>query len=111
MNIQRIVGIVICLCGLVMIGAAFYINGQVEQGRQEIAAGQQKINQVKGIFSLTSQTKPLGDTLTSSGQQRIAMGQQQADEYAALANKLQIGGIVLAIVGLGIALFWRTRRN
>ena len=111
MNFKRVLGIVICLCGLALIGVSIYIKGQVAEGQQEIEAGQRKIDQTKTLFSIVPQTKKLGDTLTASGQRRINAGQQQVEEYTALANKLQISGIVLAIVGAGIAIICRSRKS
>jgi hypothetical protein len=109
-NFKRILGIVSCVAGLVLIGVAFYIKGHVAEGKAQIAEGQQKIDQTKSLFSIVPQTKNLGDTFTSSGQKRIDAGQQQVAEYTALANKLQIAGIVLAIVGAGIAILCGKRK-
>ena len=111
MNFTRILGIVICVCGLVLIGVSFYIHSQVAQGREQIAAGQNQIDQTNKLFSIVPQTKDVGSTLTKSGQQRVNMGQQQADEYESRANKLQIAGIVLVIVGAGIAILGGKRKK
>jgi hypothetical protein len=110
-NFKRILGIVICLCGLALIGASFYIHNQVAEGRGQIAAGQQKIDRTNKLFSITPQTKDVGSTLTKSGQERVNAGTMEADQYEALANKLQIAGIALVIVGAGIAILCGRRKR
>lgn len=105
MNIRKILGILLFLGGLGMLGASFYINTQVIQGKQQIAEGQRKVDRAKTPFSLTPITQPIGGALTKSGQGKIDNGQQQVDYYEMLAAQLQMGGIIAAIAGLGLFIF------
>ena len=111
MGSKKLLGIIVLACVLVMVGASFYIKARVAEGKEQIAAGQKKINTTNSLFSIVPGTKEVGDGLTSSGQRRINEGQQQVTEYEALANKLQMGGILLSIVGVAILLLWKDKRR
>ncbi len=92
----------IFIIGLVMLGASFYIKNQVLQGRMQISSAQSQVDTGKSIFGASSTTKPVGNVLFGGAQSQIDAGSAQADYYANMANWLQIGGIVLMIVGAGI---------
>ena len=99
---NKVLGIVILIIGLVMLGASFYIKNQVLQGRMEISSAQSKVDTGKSLFGTTPATKPAGNILFSGAQNQIDAGTATADYYAQMANWLQIGGIILIIVGAGI---------
>lgn len=100
--IKRIIGIIIAVGGIVMIGIAHYIKGQVEEGKIQISEGQQQVDQTNKLFSMSPYTKGIGEGLTSSGQRQINQGKQDVAYYTMVANRLRIGGIVAIVVGLGV---------
>jgi hypothetical protein len=99
---NKVLGIVILIIGLVMLGASFYIKNQVLQGRMQISSAQSKVDTGKSLFNMSPTTQPAGNMMFSGAQSQIDAGSAQADYYAQMANWLQIGGIVLIIVGAGI---------
>lgn len=102
MNIKRILGLILLIGGIGMVFVAQYISSQVEQGKEEIASAQKKVNQANSLFSLSPTTKELGKGFSDSAQKKIAAGTQEAKEYELLASRLQIGGIVFAVLGIGL---------
>ncbi len=108
---KRIFGILIFIVGVVLICYAQYIKKQVAEGTLKVSSAKQSVETGKGLFSMTPVTKEVGNLVTGSAEKKIAAGQEQIDYYSSLANKMQIGGIVLVIVGAGmVILFWRRRR-
>ncbi len=99
---NKVLGIVILIIGIVMLGASFYIKNQVLQGRAEISSAQSKVDTGTSLFNMSSTTKPVGGAVFGGAQSQINAGSAQADYYAQMANWLQIGGIILIIVGAGI---------
>ena len=97
MSIQRIFGIIVLIGGIVLIGFSMYIKSEVIAGNEQIAEGEQKINTADKLFSLSPTTKELGGQLTKGGKEKIAKGKEEISYYKDLANKLEIGGIVLIV--------------
>jgi hypothetical protein len=110
MSSQRIIGLIALIAGVILIGFAMYIKQEVVSGNAQIARGEQKINTTEKVFSLTPTTKQLGSGFTKSGKEQIAKGKEEIAYYTNLANKLQITGIILLIVGGGILIFGKKRR-
>ncbi len=108
----RLFGILVLIAGVVMIGAAQYIYGEVSQGREQISSGERSVSQGKKLFGVNPVSKEVGNTVIfNRADSRIAAGKMQADHYANLASKLEIGGIVAVLVGGGmIALSFRKKR-
>jgi cytoskeletal protein RodZ len=103
MRLRRMVGIFVLIGGGILIFIAHYINTQVAQGREEIGNAQQKVSWGKSIFGLTPYSKAIGQKiLFDPADQKIQAGEQKASEYETVANYLEIGGIILIAVSLGI---------
>ena len=103
MNLKRIIGILVCIAGVVLILFASYINNQVAAGKEQVASGQKKVDQGKTLFGLNPYTKAVGQkVIFDSADQKIKAGQEEIANYETLAGRLQIGGIVLIVAGLGI---------
>lgn len=97
---------IVLLLGIVMVGVSQHIQGRVFEGRQEISSGEQKVETGRRVFGVNPVSKEVGDTVIfNSADKKIAAGKQQADEYEALANQLQTGGIIAIIVGAAMILF------
>lgn len=109
MKANKILGIILIIAGLVMLGASFYIKNQVLQGRAQISSAQSKVDTGKSIFSLSPNTKPVGNAIFGGAQSQIDAGSAEANYYANMANGLQIGGIIAIIVGAAILFFARKK--
>ncbi len=99
MIFRRIISILVILIGVAMIFGTMYIREQIEEGKQKIAHAQEKVDQGNGLFGLTPFTRPIGKEATSSIQKKIEEGQGQIEKYEQIADNLQIGGIVLIVLG------------
>lgn len=111
MNIRRILGVVVLIVGLALIVASQYIKGRVAEGESQISSAQEKVNQGSKLFSLSPYAKPIGEKMTESAQQKINAGKEQASQYGQLADQLQIGGIVLIVLGAVIILIPRKSKR
>ncbi len=110
MSIQRIIGLIVLIGGIVMLCISMYIKTQVLAGNEQIASGEQKLNTVDKVFSFSPATKDFGSQVTKSGKAKIAKGKEEIAYYTALANQLQVGGIVFLIAGGAIFLFGKKRK-
>ena len=110
MNFRRILGIIILLAGLGSIGTSLYIKKEVAKGREQIASGQQKVDQTKTIFGMSSAIKPVGEVLTASGQSQINQGRHDVAYYEKLSDWLMTGGVIAVILG-GTLLFFPSRKD
>ena len=109
MKKKQWIGVILIVVGAILMFFSHHIAEQVAVGRGEIARRQQQVNSVNKLFSGSETTKPIGELLTGSGQRRINEGIAEADYYDALAKKLQIGGIILVIIGIGFLVFAKKR--
>ena|SRR5579872_4947485 len=100
MKTTKIIGIVVFIIGLAMIATAFYIKKEVLGGQAQIASAQSKVDLGNTLFSQSEYTKPVGKIFTDSSQNQINAGQNEINYYIELAQWLQIGGIVIAIIGV-----------
>lgn len=110
MSPRRIVGVVLLIGGIALILISFYIRGQVEHGNEQISSAKQKVDTVDTLFSATPQTKQFGQGITNSANQKIQSGEEQVAYYTRLSNKIQIGGIVLIVIG-AVVLFFPKRKS
>lgn len=96
---KKIVGIIVIIVGVVLFGVSNYIQNQIGEGKEKIAAAQKKLDQGQSLFSVSPVTKELGKGVISSGQKKINAANRTVAYYQDLAQKLQIGGIALVVVG------------
>ena len=111
MNIRRILGIVVVIAGIALIVISQYIKTQVAEGNLQISSAQQKVDQGNKLFSLSPYSKPIGQQMTGSAQKKINAGQEQVAYYDQLADQLQIGGIILIVIGAVIILIPRRAKR
>lgn len=102
MNMKKIIGIAVIILGLGMIIASMNITSRVESGRIEIADGQRKVDQTNTLFSYNSTTKQIGKGFTDGGQSKINKGIKTAADYEALAERLNLWGIIFLVVGAAV---------
>lgn len=110
MNLKRIIAILVLISGIALLLTSNHIKNRVASGRQEISSAQQQVDQTNQLFSLTPPVaQEFGKGFTQSAQGQINQGTLEADQYAQRAHWLQIGGIALIILGVGI--FFIPRRK
>lgn len=103
MNLKRIIGIIVCIGGVVLIFISNYIKNQVAQGQEQISSAESNVKTGKTLFGANPVTKEVGNQLIfKPAENKIKAGKEEVAYYEALASKLLIGGIVVIIAGLGI---------
>ncbi len=107
MNFRRILGIILLLAGLTSVGFSIYIKREVAQGKEQVASGQQKVDQGKVLFSLSPATKPIGEGITAPAQNRINQGRRDIAHYEKVSNYLLYGGLLAIIFGALLLFFPR----
>ncbi len=110
MNLRRIIGILLAIGGAVLILTSNYISARVLEGKAEIASGQRQVDTTESIFGMSRATKPVGKAFTGSAQSRINAGQAEVDRYEQLAGQLRVGGYILVIVGIIVAVIPSRKR-
>ncbi len=109
MKSKRMMGIVAVIIGVVMIGISMYIANQVAEGQGQVSSAQSKVDMGNSLFSMNPATKDAGKVITGSAQGQIDAGSAQIAYYTQVAHWLLVGGIVVAIAGVGYALFCRKK--
>ena len=103
MNLKRIIGILICIGGIILIFVSNYIKGQVESGKLQISSAESSVSQGKTLFGVSPVTKQVGNQLIfNSANEKISAGKRDVAYYESLASQLQIAGIIAIVVGLGV---------
>lgn len=108
---KRILGIVILIGAITMIYFSYYIKTRVNEGKGQISDAQKNVDTADSLFSLSPATKGIGKGLTGAAQKKIDEGQLQISQYEGLASFLQIGGIILVVVGVGVILMGGRKRQ
>jgi hypothetical protein len=106
---KKMIGILGLIGGIVLLIISFYIKHQIEEGKAQISSAQEKVDQGTGLFSVTPQTKAVGNVFTGAAQNKINEGKGQISHYEEVASWLQIGGIVLVILGVGVVFLGRKK--
>ncbi len=99
MKIIRILGIIILVAGLSSYFFADYIATQVSAGREEVASGQQKVDIIEDLSSLSPYTKGAGSMVAGSAQKKIDAGNMDIAKYQQISNLLHQWGIITSIFG------------
>lgn len=110
MNQRKMISLAVVLVGIAMILGSYYIKDQVAKGNLQVEEGQRTVDSVNSLFSGSKYTKPIGKTLTGSGQKKIDAGRVEVDKYTRIANQLQIGGIIVIAMGAAFFFFWKKRK-
>ncbi len=111
MNGKQIIGIVAFGVGVALLFMAHYINVQVAEGNTKIFNAQKKVDQGNSLFSLSPYSKSFGQGMTSGAQKKINAGKNQVAYYTIVAERCQLGGIGLMIVGVGMIYFCRNKNG
>jgi hypothetical protein len=101
---RKTFGIVMLVLGIVLVASSLYIKKEISEGQEKISSAQRRVNQSKSLFNLTPITKEVGKGITNSAQKKIDAGVEEVQYYTDLARWFQIGGIVLVVLGGGVAL-------
>lgn len=112
MRSTRIIGILAIIVGAGLLVFANVIADRIEEGRQEINAGQKKIDTTQKVFGIGNNpvAKQVGQSVTSSGQRRINEGQAQITTYSQLVQYFRIGGGVLIVIGIFLLFYGKKKR-
>ncbi len=97
MNTKRIIGIVILIIGII---AILYANYQ----RKRIAEAHGNIEKGTSMFSGSSVGSGVGKAVGGAMDSKVS-------SYNAPVMMLMIGGIVLVVIGAGMAFFCRCKRR
>lgn len=88
-----------------MIFISNYITTQIKEGKIKITRAQKQVEKGRGLFNYNPVTKEIGKGVTGAAQKKIDAGKQMVTDYEVIAHRLQVGGIVLTIIGAGIVIF------
>jgi hypothetical protein len=112
MNLKRIIGILVAIGGVVLIFVANHIQEQVEGGKEKVSSAEKSVGQGQRLFGLNPYTKEIGQrTIFDPAQNKINAGKEEISHYESLANSLKIGGIILALAGIGIVFIPFSRKK
>ncbi len=109
MDYKKIAGILLVAGGITLLAFSYYIKHEVEVGKGKIANAQEKVDTGNRLFSMNPTSKEVGKIATSPIQRKINAGVRDVAYYEKLAYELQIGGILLFILGMGV--FFLPRRR
>jgi hypothetical protein len=109
MKVKTIAPIVVGLIGAGMLLFSGYIAKQVAAGNLQIMQGQKQVDTVDSVFSSNRYTKPFGKQLAGSGQKKIDAGKEEIAKYELISKRLQIGGVILIVIGGASFFYWRKR--
>ncbi len=109
MNGKRILGILCIIIGAAMLFGSNYIAEQVEEGKARVQSAESSVSTSSSILSLNPMTDQVGQAVSKSANKKIAKGKEDIAKYEALASKLQIAGVVLIVIGVGIVILGRKR--
>ncbi len=109
MNIKKMIGIILLICGIAMILFSVYINNQVSQGKATLSNAQSAVEHGSSLFSRTPVTKQIGNGLTRPMQRQIDEGQSQIAYYEGMAGWLLAGGIGFIVLSGFAILFYRKK--
>lgn len=108
---RKILGLAIGIIGIALIFVAVYINNQVASGEEQISSAKQKVNSIDNLFSVTPESKQIGSTLTTPAKRKIKEGEAEVTYYSQLAKNIQIGAIILIVLGSGLFFFPSRKRG
>ena len=99
MKAKTIIGIVLIVIGAGCLFFSHYIMTQVNEGKIKVAKGEEAVKQSNQLFSLTPGTQQAGKLATSGAQKKLNEGKKTIQDYEALSEKLQVGGIIALVAG------------
>jgi hypothetical protein len=110
-NFKQVIGALLLIGGIFLVGLANYINTQVAAGNDQIFSAQKKVDQGNSLFSNNPITNVIGQSLTSGAQKKINQGKADIQYYTVIAQRCQVGGIALAVIGAGMIYFCRNKKS
>lgn len=97
MNTKRTIGIIILIIGIIVIIYANYQKGRIAEAQGNIEKG-------TSLFSGNSVGGQVGKSIGGAMESKVS-------SYNTPVMLLMTGGIILVIVGAGMALFCKTRKR
>ena len=111
MKTKKILGFLALIIGIAMICISNYITTQIKEGKLKIARAQKQVDKGSGLFNANPITKEIGKGVTGGAQKKIDAGRQMVANYEVIAHRLQVGGIIIAIVGAGLVILGFTGKE
>lgn len=111
MNFKQVIGVLLFIGGVFLIGLSNYIKTQVAAGNEQIFGAQQKVDQANSLFGRNPLTNVIGQGITSGAQKKIEQGKADISYYTVIADRCQVGGIALVIIGAGVVYFCRKKKT
>lgn len=110
-NYKQVIGALLLIGGIFFLGLANYINKQVEAGNTQIFSAQQKVDQSSSLFGRNPVTNVIGKGITSGAQKKIDQGKADIGYYTVIAERCQVGGIALSLIGVGMIFLCRNKKG
>lgn len=105
--VKLVAGILLILIGVIMIFFSNDIADQIREGRERVSAGQSQVDTFNAPFSVHPYSRQVGQQFTRGAQSQIDAGNQQIAYYSQFVSPLQIGGIVILLLGVAFVFFAR----
>ncbi len=112
MNARRIIGIVMCGVGVILIFLSLYMKDQIAHGNVEISQGESRMKTGKTLFGTNPYTKEAGNQMFfNSGDERIRAGKDEIAYYEARSNQIMTIGIISIIIGIVLVVIPVSRKR
>ena len=99
---KKVIGIVCLIIGTAAFLLANHIANEVAFGNALVRSGQQSLDSVNYATDKSPLTKKFGRGLSKPVQQKIDEGSAELKQFNTISKGLHIGGIVLALTGVGL---------
>lgn len=101
MRQRKIIGVIFCIIGIVLILAGRYVQSEIAQGRGQIHQAEQASTAAKGILSSqNSHVQKYGNKALGYVEDRVDEGTLQANFYEKVSYALFALGVIAIIVGI-----------
>ena len=110
MNWKQILGAIAIVIGVAFFIIAHSIEGQLDDGREQIARGQEQVDKGKSLFSGNPVTKEVSNqVLFKPAERKIRKGKEEISYYENISKILTISGVISLIIGAGSIFVFRKR--
>ena len=110
MHTKRVVGVIGLIFGISLVLFSIYIMHHVGIGKVKIANAQEKLNEGTGFILLNPIAKNVSKGAVEEAEGKIEQGQKDVVFYEEVAEWLEIGGIVIGVIGAGLIAFPKRKK-
>ncbi len=111
MKVKKIGSLILIVLGLVLIAGSLVINAKVKEGQEQVSSAEKKVDTGDKLFSIAPGGQGIGETLSEPIQKKIEEGKGEIAFYTAVAKWLEIGGIVVLVLGACLILMRKKSRS